>query len=572
VAGYDLGGSSQQLAGLSPDEMQRALAAVDTGGRYEPLPVQQAAPVPAPAPMPTAPPPPGPEQMPEIQRSTAARPAQAIREYQDQDLADANKRAALVDESGQKTVAEHAKKAEIRQDQQAHAKSEYERADADAQESRKQRKLDEARARKVLDEMEAHKRPPDRSTSETVMGVIGSILALGGNGGAAQGAAMIGKMLAPDREQWAAEQQANSNLYQALTRGVDMNNATESHVIDVGAKMVALRAHEINAAIDVATEQGMGEQGKLAAEQLKLDVYQQTRDRLVKLEQAKQAAQQKAAAGAGSLRERQLRERFWAKSEPELAAMSDADLGEVGQKVLAEKTKLRQAGVSGDLGIANQLAPKGDGKEAPLQAGAKTPTGRTVADPDVYNQLSTAERKTLADTDRVARDLSAGIDELLALRDEHYVAVGLPGTNANKRANAIGASIKLAVKDAKELGTLDKGSVEFLEEMVGDPTAWLINTPDEKIRSIKETTQRDADSLAKASGLAGRSGAPPKRENDPRVRKGFAAPSAASRGVSAGLPQSSVSLDDVRAVAQKQDSEDAVSDAAQAQLAAWMRK
>jgi hypothetical protein len=57
------------------------------------------------------------------------------------------------------------------------------------------------------------------------------------------------------------------------------------------------------------------------------------------------------------------------------------------------------------------------------------------------------------------------------------------------------------MKKADTLGTLDKGSVEFLEQMTGNPNSWG-SAPEEKLRAIKTSTLRDVEMKAGKSGLS----------------------------------------------------------------------
>lgn len=173
----------------------------------------------------------------------------------------------------------------------------------------------------------------------------------------------------------------------------------------------------------------------------------------------------------------------------------------------------KQAAVAGDANYkmqaahlaatqANQRA-EAAGKKQPLQNGQDTPLGRKIERADVYNQLSAEEQSKLLQSEDATRDLRTGIADLLKVRKEHGVAIGVPGTDAYEQAGAAHSRVQLALKKKGELGTLDKGSEAFLAKMAGDPNAWFINTPETKLGQILSTEVRSQNDRARRAGLAG---------------------------------------------------------------------
>lgn len=65
--------------------------------------------------------------------------------------------------------------------------------------------------------------------------------------------------------------------------------------------------------------------------------------------------------------------------------------------------------------------------------------------------------------------LIGGLDKLVALRQK-YGAETIPGP-VKSEMQTIATSLQLAIKEAKQLGTLDKGAEKFMEKLVADPTS-----------------------------------------------------------------------------------------------------
>lgn len=183
-----------------------------------------------------------------------------------------------------------------------------------------------------------------------------------------------------------------------------------------------------------------------------------------------------------------MRTRWEAMTQQELEALQKA--GVLPVEAAERLAKLQKA----------QREAQGTGDERLVQTGEQTPSG-VVRDAKLYNQLSPGDRAKLSAATQNAGDLVGTIEALEKVRRDHPAKVGVPGTDAYKQAQALGDELKLQIKAGRELGTLDKGSVEFLEGMTGDPTAWLVNTPDAKIAVIKKRTRAGLRSRKEAAGL-----------------------------------------------------------------------
>lgn len=186
---------------------------------------------------------------------------------------------------------------------------------------------------------------------------------------------------------------------------------------------------------------------------------------------------------------------------------------------VAQYQDARQRAAAQSGGIAGQLALLGKAADidktraetAKLQgesgpsAGQVVPGGRRVADPSIYGRV---EKSTLADYvkgEHASQSLIGAAQELGDLVKQ-YGTENLP-TEAKARMETLAWQVKLGIKNASELGTLDKGSAQVMDEMVGDPTAWnggfgaWANHIGAKIGQITEGVRRDSELRAKNLGL-----------------------------------------------------------------------
>lgn len=479
---YNLGGFGDQL---SADELQRAMLNVGGG---------------APAPAPVAP---EPAPLPDMSvRAAQGNPRQQLAEYVQGDLADQNQKIALAGESGQDMAAVHQARATMRREQAGAQQQRNQVADTRAEAAHARGEKKQQEADHLLDEMRAHMSMPSKSAGEKAWGVLGGLLAMGSGGRAASGVQFISQMTGSDRkERWAAEQQARSGLYQAVTHGIDLDNATEAQQHEVARRMGAADALYWDAALEGVSEEGLSKEAVRVKRETQLDLRQKARG-LLRADAEKRQAEAAAAAKAGAAHQKDAREQwFWNRSLEELNQMPNSVLGEVGQEVRAKMAQRDQSSRKNEQDLLKAQQEAGPA----VVAGQETPSGRIVENPAVYAQVSPVQRAKLADADQAANDLNSAIDELLKLRREHPFAVGVGiggvGTAAYDRAPVINQRIQLALKKADTLGTLDKGSVDFLNQMTGDPTSWT-NAPENKLNEIKLLNTRGAESRAKQAGLS----------------------------------------------------------------------
>jgi hypothetical protein len=355
---------------LTAEELRAALAAA--GGSPDALDFgapslpPQAAPAPAAEPPPPAveqapaEPPAAPEPPPDmsVQRASGG-PQRAIREYQDENLADANKRIEIAGRSGDSTgqdATSYNAQAEIRGRQASQSKANADDARGRVDERREHEARYQQEADRIYEDMKAHAQPPPQSTVSKVLGIVGAVAGMGGRGGAAQGIGMLSSMLGGDQERWAAEQAANSQLYQAALKNVGADRDGAASDIAIAQGLTALEAHEIDASLEQIKAMGLSRNATRTAEDLQLKFRGEVRNGLIGMEQAKA----NAAAARGDMAQRDALMRM---DIPTLRAMEagPSGLSELGQQILADKIKKDQADKGGYADIRK--------KEAELAAG-----------------------------------------------------------------------------------------------------------------------------------------------------------------------------------------------------------
>lgn len=365
MGGFNLGGFGGQL---TADELRAALAAA--GGNPDaldlPEPALQAAPPPAaeqsppmpeaaPVPAPEPEPPPAEEPKPDMSVKRArGGPAKAIAEYQQESLDDANRRIELAGESGDKAgqdAESYDAQAEIsgRQAKQAQANIDDARTRVDARREHEERY--QVEADRIYEQMKANAQPPPQSTLNKVLGIVGAVAGMGGRGNVGQGLSMLTSMLGSDQERWAAEQQANSQLYQAALASVGSDREGASHDVAVAQALTALEAHEIDASLEQVKNMGLSRNATRAAEDLQLGLRTEVRNGLIGMEREKAKA---AAARGASMQE----DALWRMPLPALRELAAGGGSELASKVLGKREEVEaktQKNTGGGEGGAAKL-------------------------------------------------------------------------------------------------------------------------------------------------------------------------------------------------------------------------
>lgn len=522
---YSLGGFGGQL---SVDDLERARAGV-AGLPYAPQEPQAQ---------------PEPPDM-SVQRAPG-RPLQQIRAYSDADLADKNAQIALAARSGAAEAAGADRRAELRTQQADAQRKTNDQARADVEETRAHKKGLQGQQDKLLEEMRANIEPPSRSAGERVWGVLGGILAMASQGRAAAGVQIISQLATSGREErWAQAQHARSALYQAVTRGIDLDNATEEQQLEVARRMGAADALYWDNAIEAEKEKGMSGAMKRAAENVQLDLRQKARGLL--RQDAEQDAVREAAAkkAAGAAQRSRREEYFWSIPLEELRAMPSNVLSKDGAKVLAERTKQDQGYRSGEEEIA-----------AKQQKNAAGPSANLSADERKVQRLLTG----VAPAVRNLRAMVANGEAPPHPYTEYAPDILTPEKTLNEQAD-MSAVADILLRD-------ESGAAIGKDEQQKKLRGWGVTSGDPEVRRRgleKMLSEYDARlGSVGGAGSGGPAGGTPPPARDPRVRSGFVAPDASERGVTPAAPRpggvspsfqlpqaGGVSLEDIRRAQQR---------------------
>lgn len=172
----------------------------------------------------------------------------------------------------------------------------------------------------------------------------------------------------------------------------------------------------------------------------------------------------------------------------EAAARAKMGLSELGLQAAAIKEKVAQqrALSQGNITDANvQSFPK-EVRETLVKIGGKY------------------ERALDADSAKKAREIvgtndamMGNLDKLISLR-EKYGAETVPGP-AKAEMQSLAANLQLSIKEAKKLGTLDKGAEKFLERLVADPTS--VGFVADQYKALKASQLRETSQMLKSLGV-----------------------------------------------------------------------
>lgn len=558
---YGLGGFAGQL---TADELANAYASA--GGRpdeldFGELPSRQAAPPSSaytqPSPAPVVTPPPAAADM-HIAPSRRA----GVGEYDQQLLDNQNQRIDLAGQGGAEASAMYDKRAGLRGEQAASARAGGDQAKARVEEDRARELRHRDEADRLYEQLKAGAQPPKRKAVEQVMGIIGSVLAMGGGkSGMAQGAAMMGSLLGGDHERWAQEQEANSNLYRAALQGVHADQESQSHQVGLAGNIAALDAHYYDAALEQAKEQGLSAEARRVATGLQLDL----REKGIQALRATRVAEMKAAAGA---RKNTAEDYFWRVPLDQLREMPSQVLGEQGQKVLAERTKQDQGYRENEADIRKKSAATGEGPGQEILPGVVA----TVP----------LEKKDVSDIRANAQALErikGNYRKLAEIRERHAGRPFAAWTDRDdvREAGNIISEMTGTLNQFAGRGAPSNAELEDMKKQLLDPTDTYTLTDPRKVYEAQiKRLESNFEAGLRAVGAErvggrvqmGQSGA----GGDPRVRPGHVTPAAAARGVAPGRLPAGPSLQDVAAAQQRQEQDDAARDAEQAQLAQWVRR
>jgi len=416
---------------LSADELARAYAMA--GGRPDELNMgqealqrsQMAAPPPAPAPPPSA--------SPDMSlRAPKGAPARTLRELDRAQLEDANARISLAGEMGETQARGHEQAAGLRGEQATRARAGTEAARADVARRREHEDQYQAEADRIYEDMKAHTKPPPQSTLSKVMGIVAMVAQTQGGGGAAQGAQMLAGMFGQDPGRWEAERRANSDLYQNALSMIDRDRSGATHDLDVASRIAALEGNETEIALGQIAETSKSAEMRQAARDTQLQLRMQTRAGLRAMQEAK-------AKAAGAQQRSAAEDYFWKVPFEQLEQMPSQILGEAGQKVLGERTRMEK----GRKDLHEDPAAKGGAQSADERKMQRLLTGVTPAVTNLRSKLESgaavphpwAEHVPEAFRGTSALNMEADIQAVadILLRDESGAAIGKDEQDKKKK-------------------------------------------------------------------------------------------------------------------------------------------
>lgn len=438
-------------------------------------------------------------------------PAQAINAYDAATFQGANERMDLLRQQGQQQAANHDEQGSLYGEQAAQSRSDADVARGRAMEARDRGDQYTAEADRVYNEMKAHANPPGPKAIEKVMGILGGVMAMGGNQGGAYGAQLVGSLLGSgvDRERWAAEQEHNTRLFQAATSGKASAQNDEAHQFDIAQKMIAADAHYYNAALEEVKQRGLSQDAVNAATQLQMDV----RDKALQYGRALEVQKQKAAASAGKNRKEAY---FWSVPLDQLRQMPSQILGEDGQKVLAQRIKNDQTDRSGEEGIAGQQL--GNAKNAAALAAKGAEEGPQEVLP---GRVATVplEKRDVSDIRHNAQILEAiktnyqRLAEIRA-RNKWLPLTSITSANDVREAKAIMSEMTGQLNQFSGRGAPSNAELEDVKGLLLDPTdSYLVTDPAKVYQAQIARLDRSFNGQMNALGIvdarAPAGGAPP---------------------------------------------------------------
>lgn len=355
---------------------------------------------------------------------------------------------------------------------------------------------------------------PPQESRNAGRAIMGAILSVASHGRVSDGREAMAREMRANVERWKTEIAGNREAMDALlSMSKHQGNAAEFDA-QLDQKLLEYEFGALNAALD---------QEKLRA---------QSTEQLHAAEQA-----QRTLIGG------YVRSQLYTMPLPDLArAVQSGDVGEEGQKVFYERaeaeTKLQkgdldlQQGALGlrkgqqDLARGAQDLAKGPLEMERLQAeidakraeaeqkrgaaaaampGARVAGGYEIADPQIWNNVTANTRGNFEKGIIAVPSLITQLNELRDLVREHGTET-FP-TVAKGQMQAKSAKILGSIKEAEQLGALDRGVTELVQRQIGDVTAWnagfgnWIENADTRLDETAKIVAEGAQSRASALGL-----------------------------------------------------------------------
>jgi hypothetical protein len=356
-----------------------------------------------------------------------------------------------------------------------------------------------------------------------VMGIVTTLAAAiantQGRGDIAQAFTSVGGMLNKRMQRYKGEIEAGKTNIEGLGKLINVDH--------LGALDETEQQSLINKAVNAEMLSAVDTLAKSSTNREEANKYlmagQEIRKKALETElRIKQAAAAKNKALALKAADARMHRAIFASDDPAVQLKVAKQFGPEGDRVLktglaprAEMLKQEEdvVGIEGKRGDIVNKAGLTEAQIAKLNRGAKgggvgpgeeVVSGFTVdpTRPEVWNGL---EKSVKAKYTAGAAAVPALIDNLKELKALVKVNGTEMGGEAGTRMGAIYGNIIGQVKEAEELGALDKGVETLVSKMIPDPTGitpeFLAHSQDGIDQAIK-TIQNGADSKARAFGLS----------------------------------------------------------------------
>jgi hypothetical protein len=224
---------------------------------------------------------------------------------------------------------------------------------------------------------------------EKVMGIIGGVLAAGGNGGAGQAAAMIGGMFGRDMEGWAAEQATRSERWKLATQGISTAEGSESHDFKIAENVLGLEAADADLTLKAIEEQKLSKDALTLVKETRLKLQEEAIARMAAL---------RAQASAGRMAEIK-----------RLQAAEDRGLKNEGTRLDNEKKRADLEGGGLDVELpAGYVAPEG----LKIDDKAKEAVRKVISASNQAKALTAQARAIMADKTMSTGEKQGALDQL----------------------------------------------------------------------------------------------------------------------------------------------------------------
>jgi hypothetical protein len=152
----------------------------------------------------------------------------------------------------------------------------------------------EAQAQARLDAMAERMANPPKDTFQTVLGIVGAVMAMKGNKGAAAGMQMLGQAMGSKAQAWQQAIATDHAMAGELMKMAKFQNDDSESELGQARALSGLVAGEFEASLKQVEAEAGSEEGVRAAQELRLGVRQKALEHQMALND--QAAQQSAAA------------------------------------------------------------------------------------------------------------------------------------------------------------------------------------------------------------------------------------------------------------------------------------